>query len=96
MASIPPVSSITAQDVRRLIAERHKLGATGQTSAAPEWALFFELRNGTGFSSHRGESDRYVDAFAFNTYPSKKFWRVAYEVKVSRADFLKSASFVFS
>lgn len=77
---------LTAQDLRRLIAERHDIGSPAKKSktSAQEWALFFEFRNGTGY----GAAQRYVDAFAFNLYPSKKHWRVAYEIKVSRADFL--------
>lgn len=82
-----PTPRITAQDVRRLIAERHGLGAAQQsTPNTSEWALFFELRNGTGYSGSAGL--RSADAFAFNLYPSKKHWRVAYEIKVSRSDFL--------
>lgn len=79
-------AKLTAQDLRRLIAERHDIHAAGdkRTGLSLEWALFFELRNGTG----HGRQDRYVDAFAFNLYPSKKHWRVAYEIKVSRSDFL--------
>ena len=77
--------SYTAQDLRRLIAARHGITPSEQRKGvSQEWALFFELKNGTGF----GRQDRYLDAFAFNLYPSKKHWRVAYEIKVSRADFL--------
>ncbi len=47
----------------------------------PQWAIFEELAIKTGYSSQR------IDFFAMNVWPSKKFWRVAYEVKVSRADF---------
>lgn len=79
----------TAQDIRRLISDRHGIAAT--TIADPpagipasEWALFFELRNGTGF---QGKTSC-ADAFAINLYPSKKHWRVAYEIKVTRSDFL--------
>lgn len=82
---------ITAQDLRRLILERHKIGnkrpSTG-VSSATEWAVFFELRNGTGY----GRQERYLDAFAMHLWPSKKFWRVAYEFKVSRSDFLAELS----
>lgn len=39
----------------------------------PEWATFTELY--------------YIDFFAFHMWKSKKFWRVAYEIKVSRSDF---------
>lgn len=76
-------NTITAQDIRRLIADRH--GLDKLDSRGHEWALFFELRNGTGY----GKQERYLDALALNLWPSKKFWRVAYEIKVSRADFLK-------
>lgn len=78
-------AAFTAQDLRRLIADLHGLvPAERKLTLSEEWALFFELRNGTG----HGRQDRYVDAFAFNLYPSKKHWRVAYEIKVSRGDFL--------
>lgn len=84
-------TKITSQDLRRLILERHKIGskkaATGASSAT-EWAVFFELRNGTGY----GRQERYLDAFAFNMYPSKKFWRISYEFKVTRSDFLAELS----
>jgi hypothetical protein len=38
-----------------------------------EWATFTELH--------------YIDFFAFHMWKSKGFWRVAYEIKVSRSDF---------
>lgn len=79
---------LTSQDVRRLIADRHGIAAALPDSprTAAEWALFFELRNGTGFNGGAGEN--YADALAINLYPSKKHWRVAYEIKISRSDFL--------
>lgn len=49
-----------------------------------EWATFTELGNGTG--SNYGRS---IDVAAFNLWPSKHFYRVAYEVKRSRGDFLR-------
>lgn len=50
-----------------------------------EWQVYFELRNGTG-----GDwGGRSVDAFALGMIPSKRYWRVAYEIKVSRTDFLR-------
>lgn len=78
------VAHYTAQDIRRLIAARHQLDRTGTSKAPAEWLLFFELPNGTGM---RGQG-RYVDALAMNSYPSKQHWRVAYEIKVARGDFL--------
>ena len=69
----------TALALKRLIADRHP-------TESSEWALFFELRNGTGYAAERTQ---YVDAFAMHLWPTKKNWRVAYETKISRADFLR-------
>ena len=52
----------------------------------PEWAIFVELNLRTGFNSQR------CDFFAFDMWPSKNFWRIAYEIKVSRSDFSKELS----
>lgn len=49
-----------------------------------EWATFTELANGTG-----GNYGRAIDVAAFNLWPSKNHYRVAYEVKRSRADFTR-------
>lgn len=64
---------VTSVRVLRHLQELHK---------APEWASWAELANGTG--SHKSRS---IDLFALNCYPSKRFMAVAYEIKVSRADF---------
>lgn len=45
-----------------------------------------ELRGGAGYG---GDSERRMDAWALHPYPSKSNRRVAYEVKVSRGDFLR-------
>lgn len=65
---------------------------------APEWVFLRELRLGTGYGSREydlqaGELvdhgwEQRLDAFAMNCYPSKGFLRIAFEVKVSRSDFL--------
>ena len=47
----------------------------------PEWACFTELADGTGSVGGR------MDVYAINLWPSKSRKKVAYEVKVSRADF---------
>lgn len=49
------------------------------------WSYFEELRLGTGYG--RGVEQR-IDAFAFGLW-SKNWGSMAYEVKTSRADFLK-------
>ncbi len=65
---------------RRQLPDRH-----GDPVRATFDLLFFELRNGTGFS----RSDRYLDAMAMDTWPSGGLLRVAYEIKISRSDFLR-------
>ena len=52
---------------------------------ADSWAFFDELRLGTGYG--RGKEQR-IDAFACGLW-SKNWGSMAYEAKVSRADFLK-------
>lgn len=49
-----------------------------------EWALFTELRNAVGFGPAR-----YLDLLALGTWKSSGYRAVAYEVKVSRADFAR-------
>lgn len=69
----------TANLMRTLLAQRLQ----NQMSSG-SMALFFELRNGTGFRPN----ERYIDAFAMHLWPSKGLARYAYEIKVSRSDFL--------
>jgi hypothetical protein len=59
--------------LRALLRARH---------AAPEWALFEELPDATGFDKRRT-----FDAYAMHTWPSKGFRCVGYEIKTSRSDF---------
>ena len=60
----------------------------------PQWAFVAELRVGTGYDSGRAkdapnEAEQRLDAWAINCWPSQGgFQAVAYEVKISRADFL--------
>ncbi|TGE35912.1 hypothetical protein E4K67_22615 [Desulfosporosinus fructosivorans] len=56
-----------------------------------EWAFFEELRAGTGYRNVAAglNPEQRFDAWAINLYPSRNFVRIAYEIKVSRSDFLK-------
>lgn len=77
-----------SSDVLKALRQRHN--AKGTTY---EWAFFEELRVGTGYNSKEDKAantrpEQRLDAWAINLYPSKNFLKVAYEVKVSRADFL--------
>lgn len=51
----------------------------------PEWSVFTELVDGTGWSAERHR----LDAAAFNAWPSKGFRRLAFEIKRSRSDFAR-------
>lgn len=60
----------------------------------PEWAFFKELRVGTGFKGYSldrewGNPEQRIDAWVINCWPSQEFKRLAFEVKISRSDFLK-------
>jgi hypothetical protein len=50
-----------------------------------DWLCFDELRVGTGYGK---DAEKRIDFWAIEAIPSKRFRRVAYEIKVSRADFL--------
>ena len=47
---------------------------------SPEWAYFSEMAVDTG-------SPQRIDFYAINCWNSKRYLRIAYEIKVSRADF---------
>ena len=63
------------------------------TVQAREWAFFSELRVGTGYAMHKHRKgsalsvEQRIDAWAMSLWPSKKFVRIAYEIKVSKSDF---------
>ena len=50
---------------------------------APEWAFFTHVPCGTG-----SNANRYADGVALNTWPSRGFEIIGFEVKSSRSDFL--------
>lgn len=63
-------------EVRALLRERY---------AAPAWAFLEEVRNGTGY----GRTVRTADALAMSLYPSAGLHLHGFEIKVSRADWLR-------
>lgn len=80
--------------------KRHATQANGLSRA---WIYAEEVRISTGFFPYggpgvrslemdpviRAASDQRIDAFALHTWPSKKYRRIAYEVKASRSDLLR-------
>ena len=63
----------TSADIKALLRRRY---------AHPEWALCFEVANGTGQHARR-----YADALAMNLFPSRGLAIHGFEIKVSKADF---------
>lgn len=54
-----------------------------------KWLLVFELPTGTGMGGPLTYAGSFVDAFALGAWPSMGGSATAYEMKASRADFLK-------
>ncbi|WP_407310969.1 hypothetical protein [Desulfosporosinus sp. SB140] len=75
------MKALNAKIILKALRERHP---------EKEWAFFEELRAGTGYRNvEKGiNPEQRFDAWAINLYPSKKFLRIVYEIKVSRSDFL--------
>ena len=77
------VSEITARDICKLLAERH---------AGSEWAFAIEVPTTTGVAllseMNPLKGTRRIDAFAMNLWPSRGYKRIAYEIKLSRSDWL--------
>lgn len=74
---IPRAPEFTSKDL---------LGALKERYCPPEWIFFGELRAGSGY---RYGADQRIDAWAMSCYPSEKLVKLAFEIKVSRADFLR-------
>lgn len=71
--------STTTRQILELLRHKH--------SPSDGWAAFAELRKQTGYGGQA------ADFYAFHTWPSKNFWRVAYEIKASRADFARELKY---
>lgn len=85
LISIP--LTINTADVLKALRKRHQ---------PPAWVFVEELRIGTGWSGGLWDFDgtaisaeQRIDAWAIHCWKSKKYRRVAYEVKVYRSDWLK-------
>lgn len=69
---------ITAADISAGMAKRY---------AAPEWAIFFNVANGTG-----ARGSRYADALAMSLFPSRGLELHGFEFKVSKSDYRREAA----
>lgn len=70
--------AITAGDIVTGMAKRY---------AAPEWAMFFNVANGTGARQYR-----YADALGMSLFPSRGLELHGFEVKVSKSDYRREAA----
>ncbi|PWK05259.1 MmcB family DNA repair protein [Tumebacillus permanentifrigoris] len=75
-----------AEQIVEALRNRHK----PQSTMSAEWAVLSELRVSTGINIKKLKQNlqQRIDVWAINCFPSKGFHRIAYEIKVSRADFL--------
>lgn len=66
---------MNADEIKSILAQRHQL---------PRWIYITELPTTTNYYSSR----RIIDAFAMALWSSYNYERIAYEIKISRADWL--------
>ena len=76
---------MTSKDILYLLLKRHN----GDNQGRREWACFpeFMISPSSPYGQLSDMSERRIDLFAMNMFRCKKFIRIAYEIKVSRADF---------
>lgn len=74
---------MTSTQILEALERRHSMG---RNFDALQWAFFRELRVATGFGVGR---EQRIDLWVMNVWQSKKYARIAYEVKCSRSDFLR-------
>jgi len=77
---------VSTQQIINALRERH---------SGNEWAFACEVALGISWGSYSGPGIekpirmlQRIDAFALNCWPSRSFMRVAYEIKLTRGDFL--------
>jgi hypothetical protein len=72
---------VVADDILRFLINKH---------TKPGVICIPELKAGCGFAVIEGVNpERAIDLFVMHLWPSKNFYRIAYEIKVSKSDFTK-------
>lgn len=86
--TLAPKEGYTARQIVEILRDKHPKSA---------WVFVGELRLSSGYGNigydlpghqFRIGGDQRIDAFAMHCWPSKKFKRIGYEIKVDRQDFL--------
>lgn len=83
LVDVPRQTSFTASDVLNVLARRHDEG--GWNGRPGRWVFLREVPAATG---SYGDAQRF-DGLALGLVPSNDYGRLVYEVKVSRADWLR-------
>ena len=85
--AVPKHKGISVYDIHRVLRKRYP---------PPEWVYLEEVRLGTGYTGFflKGygkavKAEQRIDGLALNCYESKRWKRISFEIKISRADFLK-------
>jgi hypothetical protein len=81
---VPMPEKITAADIKTYLMRRYNPTKNGATTLPAEWVSFPEMRCGAGWSA---SANKYIDFWALHCFTGNK--RIAYEIKISRTDFLK-------
>lgn len=85
MKQMIPGLGVAAATPTRCVLDGLRRRHNAEKQNGETWAFFEEMRIGTGYG--KGLEQR-IDAWAMHLWPSGGLMRIAYEVKVSRADFL--------
>lgn len=72
--------NVTAQIILEALCAQYK------STDPNEWIVLPELRIGSGFGP---DAKSRIDLWVMNAYPCKDMIKIAYEIKVTRSDFLK-------
>ena len=80
--TLPGMAKITAQDIRAALRKRY----SNKRFQSARYIIADEVRVGLGFTYWGDNNGRMIDALVIDTY--KEYRRTAFEIKVSRSDFL--------
>jgi hypothetical protein len=76
---LTPGQKMTAAHILQRIVNKYE-----ESSGAGQWIVLPEFRFSTGFSDY---AERRIDVYVINTRPSERHARIAFEIKVTLADF---------
>jgi hypothetical protein len=75
------VKTMTAEDILRILMAKYESENTRGNFDLCKWIILPELHSEVGFTRRR------IDLFVLNCWPSEKYVRIAYEIKISVSDY---------